>query len=172
MSQTIYHLELKSLRDLRAARPQPALRVETIPPKPSLNARLYREVGADWQWRDRLPWTTQQWADWVDRPEITTQVATLSNGEEVGYTELEQQGEGEVELVYFGLKKPYLGRGLGGAFLTRVVAEAWKREGLHRLWLHTCSEDHANALTNYQARGFEIFKIEEDQPSSGGEPAP
>jgi len=29
-----------------------------------------------------------------------------------------------------------------------------------RVWLHTCSLDHKNALNNYIARGMKIFKTE------------
>ena len=27
-------------------------------------------------------------------------------------------------------------------------------------WLHTCSNDHPNALSNYRKAGFEVFKEE------------
>ena len=29
-----------------------------------------------------------------------------------------------------------------------------------RVWVHTCSLDHKNALPNYQSRGMKIFKSE------------
>ena len=34
------------------------------------------------------------------------------------------------------------------------------RDGVERVWLHTCSLDHKFALKNYQARGMRIFKSE------------
>ena len=33
-------------------------------------------------------------------------------------------------------------------------------KGVKRVWVHTCSLDHKNALKNYQARGMKIFKSE------------
>ena len=30
----------------------------------------------------------------------------------------------------------------------------------HRVWVHTCSLDHKNALINYTSRGMKIFKKE------------
>ena len=32
--------------------------------------------------------------------------------------------------------------------------------GVNRVWVHTCSLDHKNALKNYLARGMKIFKSE------------
>ena len=33
-------------------------------------------------------------------------------------------------------------------------------DNINRVWLHTCSLDHKNALNNYVARGMKIFKTE------------
>ena len=33
-------------------------------------------------------------------------------------------------------------------------------EKVKRVWVHTCSLDHPNAILNYQARGMKIFKNE------------
>ena len=33
-------------------------------------------------------------------------------------------------------------------------------DGNSRVWLHTCSLDHENAIKNYLARGMKIFKSE------------
>ena len=62
-------------------------------------------------------------------------------------------------LANFMLKKidQFLGKGLGGGFLTAAVEKAWEM-GAARVWVHTCSFDHPNALKNYQARGFQIYR--------------
>ena len=31
---------------------------------------------------------------------------------------------------------------------------------IERVWVHTCSLDHKNALTNYLSRGMKIYNIE------------
>ena len=54
---------------------------------------------------------------------------------------------------------------LSDIFLARnhLLSEAIKfslSNGSNRVWVHTCSLDHKNALQNYQARGMEIFKSE------------
>jgi hypothetical protein len=33
-------------------------------------------------------------------------------------------------------------------------------KSINRVWVHTCSLDHKNALSNYIARGMKIFKTE------------
>ena len=32
--------------------------------------------------------------------------------------------------------------------------------GSKRVWVHTCSLDHKNALKNYLARGMKVYNIE------------
>jgi len=77
-----------------------------------------------------------------------------------GYFELAKHDDGNVEIAYFGLIPAFIGRGIGGAMLTRAVSEAWAL-GTQRVWLHTCTLDSAHALPNYKARGFAPFKTEQ-----------
>jgi hypothetical protein len=44
--------------------------------------------------------------------------------------------------------------------LTDAVDRAWSL-GARRIWLHTCTFDHPQAIPNYIARGFRVFRIEE-----------
>ena len=39
----------------------------------------------------------------------------------------------------------------------QIISELKK---INKVWLHTCSLDHQNALNNYLARGMKIFKKE------------
>jgi len=74
--------------------------------------------------------------------------------------------EGEVEIAYFGLLPDSIGRGLGSALLMTAIENAWAWTPTpSRVWVHTCNRDHPNALNNYQARGFKIYKIEEGEPT-------
>jgi GNAT superfamily N-acetyltransferase len=60
----------------------------------------------------------------------------------------------------------FIGRGLGGALLTSAIEEAWfRRDGIapRRVWVHTCNRDHPQALTNYQARGMIVYKVEQTE---------
>jgi GNAT superfamily N-acetyltransferase len=92
------------------------------------------------------------------RPEISVWV--LYHGNDVaGYFELAGGDDGSVEIAYFGLTGPYIGRGLGKHLLTCAVEQSWAM-GASRVWLHTCTLDHPAALPNYHRRGFSAFKSE------------
>ena len=119
---------------------------------------LYRDVGGPWHWRDRLEWSDVELSTYLSRPEIFVWELEVA-GDRAGYFELRRQEDGAVEIVYFGLVSRFIGRGLGGAMLTRAVTEAWEL-GANRVWLHTCTLDSPRALPNYRARGFREFRSE------------
>ena len=142
-------------------------------PCPELNRFLYTAVGFDWYWYVRRTWDYAQWRAYLDRPELETWVAYVT-GTPAGYFELEGQEGGNVELAYFGLLPPFIGKGLGAALLAEAIRRAWDM-GARRVWVHTCDLDHPQALVNYQARGFQVFRTErnvEDLPDEPLEPWP
>ena len=63
------------------------------------------------------------------------------------------------EIAYFGILEEYFGRKCGGYLLSEAINKLFK-DGISRVWLHTCSLDHENAIKNYLARGIQIFKSE------------
>jgi GNAT superfamily N-acetyltransferase len=157
---TIYHLEMCNQRDFHPKELPAGLEVKIIrPPQAALNRYFYSAVGAQWQWQDRLGWTTEEWQKYVQRVALQTCVGQM-NGRDVGYFELETQDDGNLEIMYFGLLPPYIGMGLGAAFLSAAIQLAWDSPATKRVWVHTCTEDHQHALDNYLKRGFEIFKTE------------
>lgn len=157
---TTTHLEMLRRSDMRPARRAmqklEVIRVEI--PCPALNRFLYTAVGAAWWWYSRLPWSYAQWLAYVDRSELETWVGYVS-GTPVGYFELEAQKDGNIEIAYFGLLPEFIGNGLGGQLLTAAITRAWDR-GARRVWVHTCDLDHPRARGNYEARGFQVFKVE------------
>jgi len=126
------------------------------------NRFLYQWVGGPWGWTDKRGWTDAQWQAFVDRDCLRTWVAYVQ-GAPAGYYELEQQEDGNVEILYFGLSDRFIGRGFGGSFLSHAIQSAWDWEGTRRVWVHTCSLDHAHALDNYKARGMRIYHVRSDQ---------
>jgi GNAT superfamily N-acetyltransferase len=158
---TTTYLEMASRDDLRPARPGaiPFQLVRVEIPCPELNRFLYTAVGPRWWWYSRLSWDYARWLAYLDRPDLETWVAYVS-GTPAGYYELERQHAAAVEIVYFGLLPRFIGKGLGGALLTAAITRAWDM-GAARIWVHTCTLDHPQALPNYQARGFHIFRTEE-----------
>ena len=65
----------------------------------------------------------------------------------------------EVEIAYLGLLEEYQNKKLGSYLLSSAIKNSF-REKANRVWVHTCSLDHKNALRNYIARGMKIFKKE------------
>jgi len=154
------YLEMDSAADLAAA-PAPTAdvtveRVEQCPP--ALWRKLYTEVGRDYHWVDRLPWTDDDIRRYLADPALELWILREVD-EPAGYFELRGHDDGSVEIAYFGLMPAAVGRGLGKFMLTRAVQRAWER-GATRVWLHTSSLDHSSALSNYLARGFSIWKQE------------
>ncbi len=86
-------------------------------------------------------------------------------GVPAGYIEL-SQGKQSTEIVYFGLRSGYMGKGLGKHLLSYGVDYGWER-GAKRLWVHTCSLDSPYALNTYLKRGFKIYNsYEEPMPKA------
>ena len=135
---------------------------------------LYREVGEDYHWRDRLAWSDAQLADYLGDPAIELWVLTVA-GRRAGDFEL-RRGDGATEIVYFGLTPPFIGRGLGRFLLARAIDEGWRTPGTTKLWLHTCTLDSPAALPNYLARGFRVVRTEryavDDLDAAHPPPAP
>jgi GNAT superfamily N-acetyltransferase len=124
----------------------------------ALGSEMYRVVGRDWCWIDRLVWSDAEWRDYYTRPDIELWIG-YANGSAAGYFELFADGNGNTELAYFGLVPGFIGGGLGGLLLTCAIEKAWDG-GARRVWVHTSSRDHVAALRNYQARGFRIYHAE------------
>ena len=176
MKQTIkiWHIEILDpalIPDHSAPRPYSLQKLTR--PLPEFNRFLYVAVGAPWQWYMRLTWTYDQWLRFLNRPGVETWVA-FDQGTPVGYFELERQAGGSVEIAYFGLISDFIGQGFGKALLEDAIARAWQLGG-QRVWLHTCSLDHPQALNNYLARGFKVFREEQiiaDLPDTPIQPWP
>ena len=78
----------------------------------------------------------------------------------VGYYELILHfDQNETEIAYFGILEEYQNQKLGSFLLTSAIRNSFSLNP-NRVWVHTCSLDHKNALNNYISRGMKIFKKE------------
>ncbi len=160
MEVTRTYLEMRDASELRGAKlDDPLIQIEAQPDcSIDLLRFLYREVGKNYHWIDRLPWTDAQIVDYLNQSEISLWLMTYG-GERAGYFELRKCEDGSTEIAYFGLLGEFIGRGLGKHLLTQAVEQAWA-DGANRVWLHTCTDDDPAALPNYLKRGFKPFKSE------------
>ena len=82
------------------------------------------------------------------------------NDDLVGYFELIfHEDKKETEIAYFGLLEDYHNKKLGSYLLSIAIKKSFM-DNTKRVWVHTCSLDHKNALKNYLSRGMRIFKTE------------
>ena len=65
----------------------------------------------------------------------------------------------ETEIAYLGILEEYLNKKLGSYLLSNAITKSFLDKP-KRVWVHTCSLDHKNALNNYLSRGMKIFKKE------------
>ena len=124
-----------------------------------INKFFYKNVGKKHNWVDRLIWTEKKWIDYVSNKNVRTYILKDKN-EFAGYFELIWHNDkNEVEIAYLGLLEEYINKKLGSYLLSCAIKESFIG-GPKRVWVHTCSLDHKNALNNYISRGMKVFKKE------------
>ena len=153
-------LELKDLKNLKTnSINEKKYLVKKIKPNFQLNKFFYKQVGKKHRWIDRLSWSDGKWINYISNKNLETYIISESD-ELVGFFELLYNPElKETEISYFGLLEEYIGKGIGGYALSVAIKNSFEKN-IRRVWLHTCTLDHPNALKNYIARGMTVFKKE------------
>ena len=155
------YLEISSLKDFKEIKKVSNNNsLELLSPTNfQLNKFFYKNVGKKHQWVDRLVWSETQWIDYVSSKNVKTYIFKY-NKDLAGFFELISHTENkETEIAYFGLLEEFQNKKLGSYLLSEAIKISLT-ENTKRVWLHTCSLDHKNALNNYIARGMKIFKTE------------
>ena len=155
------YLEIQSLDDLiESKNPSDEFLVKLINPANfQLNKFFYKNIGKKHSWVDRLVWTDKQWIDYTIDKKVKTYVLKKKQ-DLVGYYELIlHKDQNETEIAYFGILEEYQNQKLGSFLLTSAIKNSFLSNP-NRVWVHTCSLDHRNALNNYISRGMKIFKKE------------
>ena len=155
------YLEINSIQDLKKViEPDGDYSLNLQEPiNFQLNKFFYKNIGKKHKWIDRLVWTETQWIDYVSNKNVETYVFKY-NANLAGFFELISHSEKkEVEIAYFGLLEEFQSKKLGSYLLSQAIQKSFK-PNVNRVWVHTCSLDHKNALNNYISRGMKIFKTE------------
>ena len=155
------YLEISSIDDLNDTKnPSEAHSIELVEPANfQLNRFFYKNVGKNYHWVDRLVWSENQWIAYTSTKKIKTYI--LKHKKDLaGYFELILHHEkNETEIAYLGLLEEYHNKKLGSYLLSSAIKNSFLNKP-KRVWVHTCSLDHKNALNNYIDRGMKIFKTE------------
>ena len=155
------YLEIYSLDDLVGSKnPSNEFIIELVNPTNfQLNKFFYKNIGKKHHWVDRLVWTDKQWTEYTNNKNVKTFV--LRKQEDlVGYYELiSHLDQNETEIAYLGILEEYHNQKLGSFLLTSAIKNSFLSKP-NRVWVHTCTLDHRNALNNYISRGMKVFKKE------------
>ena len=155
------YLEINSIKDLNdVIEPIDDFSLNLLKPiNFQLNKFFYKNIGKKHKWVDRLVWTEAQWIDYVSNKNVKTYVFKFKD-DLAGFFELITHNEKkEVEIAYFGLLEEFHNKKLGSYLLSQAIKKSFT-ENINRVWVHTCTLDHKNALKNYISRGMKIFKTE------------
>ena len=155
------YLEINSLEDLRESKsPLDLFSIKIANPSDfQLNKFFYKNIGKNHNWVDRLVWSDKQWIEYTSSKRVKTYFLK-KDIDLAGFFELIfHQEENEVEIAYLGLLEEYQNKKIGSFLLYSAIKKAFL-EKPNRVWVHTCSLDHKNALKNYMARGMKIYKKE------------
>lgn len=155
------YLEINSLEDLNeGSKPSPDYSLTLLDPiNFQLNKFFYKNIGNKHKWVDRLIWNEEQWISYVSNENVQTYVLKFKD-DLAGFFELiHHQKKKEFEIAYLGILEEYHNKKLGSFLLSEAIKISFKKK-IDRVWVHTCTLDHKNALNNYITRGMKIFKTE------------
>jgi len=144
----------------------PAQRLEFVEPSWSLRRvtrpavdwyrDLFHRIGDDWLWFSRLQLSDAALQSIVHDPLVDLHALEVA-GRDEGLLELDFRVEGDCEVAFLGLTPRLVGRGAGRWLMNRALELAWSRP-INRLWLHTCTLDHPDALAFYIRSGFVPYR--------------
>ena len=155
------YLEINFIKDLKETSNFPENHLINLvdPVDFQLNKFFYKNIGKNHHWVDRLVWTEKQWINYVSDKNVKTYILK-DMIDLAGYFELIlHRDKNEIEIAYLGLLEEYQNKKLGSYLLSSAIKNSFL-EKPKRVWVHTCSLDHKNALNNYLSRGMKIFKKE------------
>ena len=155
------YLEINSIKDLNeSGKIDEKFSIQYLKtPDFQINKFFYKNVGKNHNWVDRLAWTDKKWIQYVENPRIKTFILKDNNNLAGYYETIRDLDKDQCEIAYFGILEEYIGKKCGGYLLSDAIKRLFE-EGISRVWLHTCSLDHENAIKNYLARGMKVFKSE------------
>jgi len=115
---------------------------------------LWNEVGRGY-WTERSRWRAARWSAYLRHPSVAFWIASWQV-QDIGFFEIVRKRQG-TKIEGMGLLPAWRGRGLGGGLLSAATRQALDG-GARRVWLHTATDDHPHALSNYLARGYRVYR--------------
>ncbi|SFT37456.1 Acetyltransferase (GNAT) family protein [Lishizhenia tianjinensis] len=117
-------------------------------------------VGEKWNWVGRI--IAGEAALKEDLSKDTKHIFNIQLKEEtIGLCEYEIK-DGNCEIIYFGLKEAFIGKGWAKKAFELLLHRIYQHD-LKRVWLHTCSLDAPQAKVFYRNFGFRTYKIQKER---------
>ena len=153
LATIVTHLEMRAPPALRPVAEDPALALDRMQGVDLDGYRdLIRLVGSAWLWQARLVIGDRDLVAVLGDPGV--EVFTLRrSGAAIGMLELDLRDPGACEVAFFGVIASAQGTGAARWMMNRAMTMAW-RDGVKRVWLHTCTLDHPAASAFYRRTGF------------------
>lgn len=161
IATVVTHLEMRSKPRRKPVTPGgiPLLLRAVENPQVEWYRALYRRVGSEWLWFSRLVMSDAALEAIIRDRNVEVYAVEAMGRREIGLVELDFREKGHCEIAFFGLVREALSQGMGRRLMDMTLAKAW-REGMERVWVHTCTLDHPKALGFYIACGFTPYKRE------------
>lgn len=118
---------------------------------------VIRTVGERWLWYSPLVMAEAELAAIICDPLMETRVLERA-GVLAGISQIDRRVPGEVEIAFFGVTEPDIGKGSARWLMDRTLELAFV-PGVRRVWVHTCTFDHPAAVPFYIRSGFAPFKF-------------
>lgn len=141
------------------ARPDTAvgLTLKRMPADVDEFRRVFRRVGEPWLWGSRLRLDDAALAA-IITSEAVEAYTLLADTDEIGLLELDFRQPRACELSFFGVVPEAIGIGAGRFLMNRAIERAWRgTPAIDRFWVHTCTNDHPDALAFYMRSGFSPY---------------
>lgn len=153
IAEVVTYLEMLDAPPLR---PEAAggLAIQRIRPTKEEYLQRFRRVGEAWLWASRLKLDDAALAAILSSDDVEI-YGLMIGPDRVGLLELDFRVPGACELAFFGVVPEAIGIGAGRFLMNRAIERAWNRAPrIQRFWVHTCTNDHPDALAFYIRSGF------------------
>jgi GNAT superfamily N-acetyltransferase len=115
---------------------------------------LYSRIGGPYKWDQRRNMDQEELSAFLGGSNCTIFVLRDHNNRRLGMCEFDTTDPKNLQLMNFGILPDAYGRKIGRYLLASSVCEIWHVHDPLRVWLHTDTWDHPNALQTYLAVGF------------------
>jgi GNAT superfamily N-acetyltransferase len=154
VAEVVTYLEMNEAPPPRSEAAAGGMTVQRVRPDVQGFRERFRRVGESWLWASRLrlddgALTVILAADGIEIYDL------MIGPDTIGLLELDFSQVGACELTFFGVVPEAIGIGAGRFLMNRAIERAWSRAPrIGRFWVHTCTNDHPDALAFYIRSGF------------------